>query len=73
MNSLTKIWNQVLEDFRNELNDDHAFNSIFKELNLISLENDIAKVTANNDFYLAMAKQYIDSFELLGESKHSFW
>lgn len=66
MDSLTKIWDQVLEDFRiNRDIDDVSFNNIFKELTLVSLEKNTATVTAAHEFYITIARQYIEDFESL--------
>ena len=74
MDSLAKIWNEVLEKFRTIVNDEHAFNHIFKELKLYSLEKNKAIVTTSSDFYIAMAQQYTSDFEsLLAEcSGHAY-
>ncbi len=74
MDSLAKIWNEVLEKFRTIVNDEHAFNHIFKELKLYSLEKNKAIVTTSSDFYIAMAQQYTSNFEsLLAEcSGHAY-
>lgn len=62
MDSLDKIWEQVLESFKITLNDDKAF-IIFRDLSLISLQNNIALITTSSDLYIMMAKNYKTEIE----------
>lgn len=62
MDSLSFIWEQVLENFKIILNDQKAF-SLFSELYLASLNDTEAIVLSNSEFYQIMANNYKDQIE----------
>lgn len=64
MDSLVKIWDEVLEGFKIVLNDDKAF-IIFRELTLASLNKNEAIVISGSELYLLMAKNYKTELEEL--------
>lgn len=64
MDSLAKIWDEVLESFKLMLNDDKAF-VIFRDLTLASLKNNEAIIISDSNLYLMMAKNYKSDLEEL--------